>query len=127
MYLGGGLDVQRLLIERLGMCALITHSSNGLFLSVADEGIQENGIRYLMDVLVQVSKPVLKTRTFQEDCVSGVVEQLTEHLAQNSYSVAFPELAVVPLVQLRRLTKGITVDRFRKQFKQLVEQVIPTL
>jgi nucleolar complex protein 2 len=99
----------------------------GSFCQGTYEGLQEDGVHYLMDVLVQVSKPVLKTRTFQEDCVSGVVEQLTEHLAQNSYSVAFPELAVVPLVQLRRLIKDITVDRFRKQFKVLVEQVIPTL
>lgn len=73
--------------------------------------------------MVQVGKPAVKTRIFQEECVTGVVDQLTEHLAQNSYSIAFPELAVVPLVQLRRLVKDTKVDRFRRQVRQLVEQV----
>lgn len=73
--------------------------------------------------LLQVSKLVVKTRSFQEACVTGVIEQLTEHLAQHSYSVSFPELAVVPLVQLRHLIKDTTVERFRRQVKLLVEQV----
>ncbi len=55
--------------------------------------------------------------------MTGVIEQLTEHLAQHSYSVSFPELAVVPLVQLRHLIKDTTVERFRRQVKLLVEQV----
>ncbi|XP_024364544.1 nucleolar complex-associated protein 2 [Physcomitrium patens] len=73
--------------------------------------------------MIKVPKQAVKTRAFQDDCVTGVIEQLTEHLAQNSYSVAFPELSVVPLVQLRRMLKEIKVDRFRKLIKQLVEQI----
>ncbi|KAH8970165.1 hypothetical protein BDL97_02G073800 [Sphagnum fallax] len=72
---------------------------------------------------IKVSKLVVKTRSFQEACVTGVIEQLTEHLAQHSYSVSFPELAVVPLVQLRHLIKDTTVERFRRQVKLLVEQI----
>lgn len=74
-------------------------------------------------LILQVPKQAVKTRAFQDDCVTGVIEQLTEHLAQNSYSVAFPELSVVPLVQIRRTLKEVKVDRFRKLIKQLVEQV----
>lgn len=74
-------------------------------------------------VILQVPKQAVKTRAFQDDCVNGVIEQLTEHLAQNSYSIAFPELSVVPLVQVRRMLKEVKVDRFRKLMKQLVDQV----
>ncbi|KAJ7189637.1 hypothetical protein O6H91_Y531600 [Diphasiastrum complanatum] len=74
-------------------------------------------------MILKVPKLVLKTRAFQEGCVFAVIEQLTEHLAQWSYSIAFPELALVPLVQLRRFVKESNVDRFRRQVKQLVEQV----
>lgn len=73
--------------------------------------------------MIKVPKQAVKTRAFQDDCMTGVIEQLTEHLAQNSYSVAFPELSVVPLVQIRRMLKEVKVDRFRKLIKQLVEQI----
>ncbi|BFI25735.1 nucleolar complex protein 2 [Marchantia polymorpha subsp. ruderalis] len=73
--------------------------------------------------ILKVAKTDVKTRAFQDECVSTVVEQLGEHLAQWSYAVAFPELSVVPLIQLRHFQKKTTVDRFRRQVKQLVEQV----
>ncbi|KAG6554456.1 hypothetical protein Mapa_003834 [Marchantia paleacea] len=73
--------------------------------------------------ILKVAKPDVKTRAFQDECVSTVVEQLGEHLAQWSYAVAFPELSVVPLIQLRHFQKKTSVDRFRRQVKQLVEQV----
>ncbi|KAL2653090.1 hypothetical protein R1flu_021218 [Riccia fluitans] len=75
------------------------------------------------DTILKVQKTDVKTRAFQDECVSSVVEQLGEHLAQWSYNVAFPELSVVPLLQLRHFMKKTTVERFRRQVKQLVEQV----
>ncbi|KAL3684896.1 hypothetical protein R1sor_002918 [Riccia sorocarpa] len=75
------------------------------------------------DTVLKVPKTEVKTRAFQDECVSSVVEQLGEHLAQWSYNVAFPELSVVPLLQLRHFMKKTTVERFRRQVKQLVEQV----
>ena len=42
-----------------------------------------------------------------------VLEQLGAHLAQWSCHVAFPELAHLPLVQLRGFAKSCKVERFR--------------
>lgn len=42
-----------------------------------------------------------------------VMELLADHLAQWSCHVAFPELAHLTLVQLRRFAKSTPVDRFR--------------
>ncbi|XP_024538947.1 nucleolar complex protein 2 homolog [Selaginella moellendorffii] len=74
-------------------------------------------------VVIKVGKPVVKTRAFQEECVNTVLEQLAEHLTQWCYSVAFPELALIPLAQLRRFVKETNVDRFRRLARQLVEQI----
>lgn len=71
----------------------------------------------------QVGKSTLKTRTFQEACIYSVVEELAEHLAQWSYSVAFFELSFIPLVQLRSFCKTTKVDRFRREIRELVRQV----
>ncbi|XP_028798120.1 nucleolar complex protein 2 homolog [Neltuma alba] len=73
--------------------------------------------------ILKVSKPSLKTRAFQEACVSSVVEELAEHLAQWSYSVAFMELSFIPLVRLRSFCKLTKVERFRKEMRLLIRQI----
>ncbi|XP_047165075.1 nucleolar complex-associated protein 2 [Vigna umbellata] len=73
--------------------------------------------------ILKVSKLTLKTRAFQEACVISVVEELAEHLAQWSYSVAFMELSFIPLVRLRSFCKLTKVERFRKEMRQLIRQI----
>ncbi|KAK4347661.1 hypothetical protein RND71_034000 [Anisodus tanguticus] len=73
--------------------------------------------------VLRVSKLTLKTRTFQEACVFSVVEELAEHLAQWSYSVAFFELSSVPVVRLRNFCKSTNVDRFRREIKQIIREI----
>lgn len=73
--------------------------------------------------VLKVSKPTLKTRAFQEACVYSVVEELAEHLAQWSYSVAFFELSFIPSVRLRDFCKSTKVERFRKEMRQLIRQI----
>jgi len=101
----------------------VVHSLSACTVQAFSRSLLRWNIHSFFLALLQVSKLVVKTRSFQEACVTGVIEQLTEHLAQHSYSVSFPELAVVPLVQLRHLIKDTTVERFRRQVKLLVEQV----
>lgn len=72
---------------------------------------------------LKASKPILKTRAFQEACVISVVEELAEHFAQWSYSVAFFELSFIPAVRLRSFCKSTKVDRFRKEMRQLIRQI----
>ncbi|KAK4763307.1 hypothetical protein SAY86_009075 [Trapa natans] len=73
--------------------------------------------------IIKVNKQTIKTRVFQEACVYSVVEELAEHLAQWSYSVAFFELAFIPSVRLRSFCKSTKVERFRKEMRQLIHQV----
>lgn len=53
----------------------------------------------------------------------SVVEELTEHLAQWSCSIAFLELSFIPSVRLRNFSKSTKVDRFRKEIRRLTRQV----
>lgn len=73
--------------------------------------------------ILKVSKQALKTRSFQEACVSSVIEVLGEHLAQWSYSVAFFELSFIPAVRLRNFCKCTKVERFRKDMRELIRQI----
>ncbi|CAL1404665.1 unnamed protein product [Linum trigynum] len=73
--------------------------------------------------ILKVNKPTLKTRAFQEACVYSVVEEIAEHLAQWSYSMAFFELSFIPAVRLRSFCKATKVDRFRKEMRQLIRQI----
>ncbi|XP_044483446.1 nucleolar complex protein 2 homolog [Mangifera indica] len=73
--------------------------------------------------VLKVSKPIVKTRAFQEACVFSVVEELAEHLAQWSYSVSFFELSFIPVVRLRSFCKTTKVERFRKEMRELVRQI----
>ncbi|XWS58075.1 hypothetical protein CRYUN_Cryun08bG0004000 [Craigia yunnanensis] len=72
---------------------------------------------------LKASKPILKTRAFQEACVISVVEELAEHLAQWSYSVAFFELSFIPAVRLRSFCKSTKVERFRKEMRHLIRRI----
>ena len=56
-----------------------------------------------------------------------VMEQLAVHLGQWSCSVAFPELAHLTLVQLRRFIKASTVERFRAQVRGVCFPAVCTL
>ena len=71
----------------------------------------------------QVDKKTVKTRAFQEACIYSVVDELAKHLAQWSYSIAFFEMSFIPLVRLRSFCKTIKADRFRKEMKDLINQV----
>ncbi|WJX83144.1 hypothetical protein P8452_65823 [Trifolium repens] len=73
--------------------------------------------------ILKVSKPTLKTRAFQEACVFSVVEELAEHLALWSYSVAFMELSFIPIVRLRSFFKLTKVERFRREMRQLIREI----
>ncbi|KAI5670919.1 hypothetical protein M9H77_11283 [Catharanthus roseus] len=73
--------------------------------------------------VLRVSKSALKTKAFQEACVFSVLEELTEHLAQWSYSVAFYELSFIPAGRLRKFCKSTKVDRFRREMRQLIRQI----
>lgn len=76
-----------------------------------------------MRTTLKVSKPTLKTRSFQQTCVFSVVEEVAEHLAQWSYSVAFFELSFIPLVRLRCFYKSTKVKMFRHDMKKLIHQI----
>lgn len=53
----------------------------------------------------------------------SVVEELAEHLAQWSYSVAFLELSFIPAVRLRSFCKATKIERFRREMRQLIHNV----
>ncbi|KAL3162814.1 hypothetical protein ABBQ32_009271 [Trebouxia sp. C0010 RCD-2024] len=70
---------------------------------------------------LRVSKNTLRSPAFQEEIVSQVLELLAEHLGQWSCSIAFPELAHLPLLHLRKFSKQCKVERFRTSSRALAD------
>ena len=50
-----------------------------------------------------------------------MIELLAEHLGQWACSIAFPELAHLPLLHLRRFAKQCKVERFRTSSRALAD------
>ncbi|XP_047332490.1 nucleolar complex-associated protein 2 [Impatiens glandulifera] len=109
--IGTFLPVSLLLIDMLEMKELNRPPTGGVGKAVD------------LQAVLKVSKPMLKTRSFQEACVFSVIEEVAEHLAQWSYSVAFFELSFIPVVRLRNFCKSTKVERFRREMKQLVQEI----
>ncbi|KAF8404083.1 hypothetical protein HHK36_008960 [Tetracentron sinense] len=108
---GSFIPVSLLLLDMLDMKELNRSPTGGLGKAVD------------LRPLLKVSKPTLKTRAFQEACVFSVIEEVAEHLAQWSYSVAFFELSFIPAVRLRSFCKSTKIERFRREMRQLIRQI----
>ena len=52
-----------------------------------------------------MGKTALRSTTFQEEMVHQVMEILADHLSQHACSISFPEIAHIPLINLRAYMK----------------------
>ena len=77
------------------------------------------------DILMQLraGKTMLRSPAFQEELLELVFGCLADHLAQWGYHVAFPELAHLTLQRLRRFAKTTSVEKFRRNAKQLADAI----
>ncbi|GAB2223186.1 hypothetical protein Droror1_Dr00017324 [Drosera rotundifolia] len=72
---------------------------------------------------LKLPKNMLKSQKFQEECIFAVVELLSTHFDQWSYHISFPELATIPLINLRKFLEKSTVETLRQMLKRLIDQV----
>ncbi|KAK8965622.1 hypothetical protein KSP40_PGU021137 [Platanthera guangdongensis] len=105
------IPVSSLLLDMLEMKVLSSSPTGGVGKAVD------------MQCVKKLDKQTLKTRSFQEVCIYSIVEELAEHFAQWSYSIAFFELSFITLVRLRSFCKSTKVDRFRREVKELIRQL----
>ncbi|KAK7380751.1 hypothetical protein VNO78_33268 [Psophocarpus tetragonolobus] len=72
---------------------------------------------------IKLPKHWLKSRGFQEECVLSAIEFLSEHFAQWSYHVSFPELATAPLIHLKKVLEKTSNESSRHVIKRFIDQV----
>ena len=72
-------------------------------------------------IVLRLAKQDLRIPGVQDIIVESTMEALAEHLHQNAYSPAFPELAHIPMRELKKFTKHVTVTRFRKAARAVIE------
>ncbi|XP_059458653.1 protein REBELOTE [Corylus avellana] len=109
-------------------------SSSGIFIPVSslaldvleykvgkDGGKRGKAFNFLS--AVKLPKHWLKSKNFQEECVSSAIELLSVHFLQWSYHISFPELATIPLIRLRKFHETTTVESFKRVVKRFIDQV----
>lgn len=74
--------------------------------------------------ILQLPKSCLKSQTFQDECITSAIEQLSSHFLQWSYHISFPELATVPLIRLKKFNESKTKESLCRAVKHLIEQVL---
>jgi len=72
-------------------------------------------------IVLRLAKQDLRLPGVQDIIVESAMEALAEHLHQNAYSPAFPELAHIPMRELKKFCKTVSVTRFRKAARAVIE------
>ncbi|KAI3814974.1 hypothetical protein L1987_14624 [Smallanthus sonchifolius] len=108
-------------------------SSCGIFIPVAslildmleykvnDGGKSRKSVKLASDL--KLPKFWLKSQNFVEQCVYSAIELLAVHFIQWSYHISFPELAIIPLIRLRKFYERSTVESLRRVVKRLTDMV----
>ncbi|XP_010557883.1 PREDICTED: nucleolar complex protein 2 homolog [Tarenaya hassleriana] len=112
-------------------------SASGIFIPVAslvldileykitkDREKQEKELEVLSSV--KLPKNWLKSRNFQEQCISSVIGLLAVHFAQWSFHISFPELATIPVMALKKFIENTTAtpnEGTRRGVKRFIEHV----
>lgn len=109
-------------------------SSSGIFIPVASmvldilehiigkEGKNPGAVFNHLSAL-QLPKSWLKSKNFVEECVLSSIELLSAHFAQWSYNISFPELATIPLIQLKKFHATTTTENLKRSVKRFIDQV----
>ncbi|TYK14874.1 nucleolar complex protein 2-like protein [Cucumis melo var. makuwa] len=108
--------------------------SSGIFIPVASmvldilehiivkEGKNPGVVFHHLSVL-QLPKYWLKSQNFVEECVLSTIELLSSHFSQWSHHISFPELATIPLIQLKKFHATSTTENLKRLVKRFIDQV----
>lgn len=72
---------------------------------------------------IRANKSYIGTRIYQDGVCDELVDLVGEFFVLHSKSIAFPELAVPAIINLRRFTKRSKNAKFNKQIQRLVERL----
>ncbi|CAG8450512.1 16190_t:CDS:10 [Acaulospora colombiana] len=73
--------------------------------------------------IIKAPKSYLHTRVYQDGICEELVELLFEYYSCFCLSIAFPELVIPPIVQIKRHIKNSKNLKLNKQLQQLVEKL----
>ncbi|RKP09022.1 Noc2p family-domain-containing protein [Thamnocephalis sphaerospora] len=75
------------------------------------------------DVIIKAPKEYLHTRVYQEGLTENVCQCMFEYFESYALSIAFPELAIPAIVQLKRHIKRSKNAKISKQLQSVVEKL----
>ncbi|XP_022133965.1 nucleolar complex protein 2 homolog isoform X2 [Momordica charantia] len=109
-------------------------SSSGIFIPVVSmvldilehtisKEAKKPGVVFNHLSVLQLPKYWLKSQNFVEECVLSSIELLSVHFCQWSYNISFPELATIPLIQLKKFHATTTTENLKRLVKRFIDQV----
>ncbi|XP_076889450.1 protein REBELOTE-like [Bidens hawaiensis] len=108
-------------------------SSCGVFIPVAsfildmveykvnEGGKSRKSVKLASDL--KLPKFWLKSQNFTEQCVNSAIELLAVHFMQWSCHISFSELAVIPLIRLKKFYERSTIESLKRVVKRLMDMV----
>ncbi|PKA50145.1 Nucleolar complex protein 2 like [Apostasia shenzhenica] len=105
---------------------IVTDSTHGWAIAVSNLANNTcTSLTYLALIFVRlVPKNLVKSQSFQKECVLSAIELLSAHFLQWSHHISFPELATFPLILLRRFHDKLTDNTLHRQVKRFVDQIL---
>ena len=73
--------------------------------------------------ILRISKSQMAENGTKDSVVDGVYTGILEYMSKQSHKIAFPELSITCLMQLKDFLKKCKVTNFSKKLKQLAEKI----
>lgn len=75
------------------------------------------------DIIIRAPKAYLHTKVYQDSICDELVELLVEFYTAHCLSIAFPELAIPAIIQIKRFMKRSKNVKFNRQLQTVVERL----
>ncbi|XP_046961477.1 nucleolar complex protein 2 homolog [Vanessa cardui] len=73
--------------------------------------------------VLRLAKSQLAENGFKDSVIDRVYGLLLEYMANQSYSIAFPDLSLLAIIQIKQFLKTCSVSNYTKRLRQLLEKI----
>nr|XP_026487325.1 nucleolar complex protein 2 homolog [Vanessa tameamea] len=73
--------------------------------------------------VLRLAKSQLAENGFKDSVIDRVYGLLLEYMANQSYSIAFPDISLLAIMQIKQFLKSCSVSNYTKRLRQLLEKI----
>lgn len=76
-----------------------------------------------LSCVLRLAKSQLMENGFKDSVIERIYGLLLEYMANQSHSIAFPDLSLLAIIQLKQFLKTCSVSNYTKKLRQLLEKI----